>query len=90
MKIQFAKFSSVVVLALALTGCMVNPTPNSGYFAMTPEQTREVQQVAQHTKNADRAERKEYMMDAAEVRAWESRNSRPVNRVIVTPPVVYY
>ncbi len=89
MKIQFIKLSSVIALATWLTGCMINPAPNSGYYAMTPEQTREVQRVTQDTKNADRAERKEYMMDEAEVRAWESRNSRPVNHVIVTRPVYY-
>lgn len=85
MKTHLTKLCITIMLSLGLTGCMVNPTPNAGYFAMTPEQTQEVQQVAQQTQNANRAERREYMRDAAEIRAWESQNSRPVKRVIITP-----
>jgi len=84
MKILSVKLGSTASLALLISGCIVNPTPNAGHFSMTDAETKAAQYNSQQTFNTDRENRKAILRDEAEVRAWESNISRP-NNIIVVP-----
>ncbi|GBU09076.1 hypothetical protein AwWohl_02140 [Gammaproteobacteria bacterium] len=88
MKNILIKNIAIITILTILSGCVVSPASNSGHFAMTPEQTAEVKRVSKETTATDRQDTYNDRKDAAEIRAWESKNSRPVTVKYVRP--VYY
>lgn len=83
MKIRCVKPGIVAILALSLVGCIVNPTPNAGAFAMTEAQTKAAQFNALQTQNIDREAHRGKLRDEAEARAWERNISVPYTTVVV-------
>jgi hypothetical protein len=68
---------TVSFFIFSVAGCVVNPTPNAGYYSMSDAQTKAAQFNALQTQNIDREAHRGMLRDEAEVRAWESNISKP-------------